>query len=148
MRRGRFMLLAWLVAMLVLTAAPEGSPTNAQTFRTATRRLEFEVLSIKASQAGTPGRFGWKGDSVFIDGATAQALILQAYAVRPWEMTGSPQWASRERYDILARLKGSAEMPPLAETFRALLAQSFDLRARYEQLEQQTYRLVVAPTGL
>ena len=77
----------------------------------------FEVASIKPADPMKPGtyfRFE-PGASVQIEGATLRALILFAYDIRDFQLSGANGWMSSDRYSI--RTKGTmAEGPAQTST--------------------------------
>jgi uncharacterized protein (TIGR03435 family) len=121
----------------------------------------FEVASIKPSAPDVPGMFPryLPGGGLRITGASLKNLISMAYGVRPFQISGGPDWVNNDLFDIEAR-SGSAEVAPptdpakaaeyqrLAnERLKTLLADRFQLSVRQETREQPVYALVVAKDG-
>jgi uncharacterized protein (TIGR03435 family) len=79
---------------------------------------------------------------------TLKTLIGAAYSLNPREISGGPEWAESERFDILAATPGDAR-PALEEQMamlRTLLAERFKLTFHREEKEMAVYALT-APRG-
>jgi uncharacterized protein (TIGR03435 family) len=104
----------------------------------------FEVASIKPNRSGatnssTSGRAG----SFTATNVTARQLIIYAYRLRQFQLTGGPGWINSERFDIQARSPENAKVDNPAMT-RALLRDRFKLVAHTETRQEQIYALVLA----
>ncbi len=127
---------------------------------------KFDVASIKpnksddhrmmfAMQPG--GRFN-------ATGVTLKRLMVFAYGIREYQLTGLPAWADSDRYDVMAKPEGApdaeptpdkmpspAEMQTRQEKMRAmlqdLLADRFGLKVHRETKDLPVYNLVVAKGG-
>jgi uncharacterized protein (TIGR03435 family) len=122
----------------------------------------FEVASIKPSQAadssnrmGPTPQGGLRAQNV-----TPLQLIALAYGVRPFLIVDTPDWATNQRFDIVATPDQSEELPqdasgPQRQAFRekvqqrvrALLIERFGLVIRPEKRPMPVYKLVVAKGG-
>jgi uncharacterized protein (TIGR03435 family) len=118
----------------------------------------FEVASVKSNPLPV-GSFGFGpggggGESVKISGNRVTCvqnslarLIMAAYNVKDFQVSGIPDWARRGEsyYDITAKTEG--EGTPTWEQVRpmlqALLADRFQLKSHREQKELAAYDLVV-----
>jgi uncharacterized protein (TIGR03435 family) len=77
-------------------------------------------------------------------------LILMAYQLQPFQIEGAPEWATTERFDVVA--KGSGPLAPAAPgtpgpiqtMMKSLLADRFRLVAHIEKKEMPIYSLVKA----
>jgi uncharacterized protein (TIGR03435 family) len=126
---------------LVRAQAPSPSPA-------------FEAASVKANtsvdrrvmmQTQPGGRFT-------ATNVTVRDVVREAYRLLPFQLTGEPDWMSRDRFDIVA--KGDVDAPfvtdPLAGPsrlqlmLRALLADRFKLVAHEDTRELPVYALTVA----
>ena len=90
--------------------------------------------------------------------ATLHALIMSAYGKDCLLVSGGPDWAASDRYDIDALIpEGSesytvqqfrnGEAPKLQSMLRTLLADRFKLALRRELKDTQVYNLVVVEEG-
>jgi len=87
------------------------------------------------------GRFAFSG-------ITAKMLIMQAYDVKEFQVTGAPGWISSDRYDINAKAERPNVDPDQAKVLvQSLLAERFNLKFHREIKEFPIYALVVAKDG-
>lgn len=105
------------------------------------------------------------GGSLRVDCLTLSTIVMWAYSVQKYQVTGGPPWASTARWNILAKpaagetLDGPAEyekmthdqqarfMSLVRQRTRALLADRFSLQLRHETREQTAYVMSVAKGG-
>jgi uncharacterized protein (TIGR03435 family) len=123
----------WLAAHVVATQGQEPS---------------FDVASIKVNTSGAQvsrmsapsgtGRFEATNASV-------RALILLAYRLQGFQLTGGPSWIDTLRVDIEARAtEATATRDEIERMLRALLAERFHLAIHREPRETAIYALMVA----
>jgi uncharacterized protein (TIGR03435 family) len=133
----------------------------------AEKPLSFEVASIKASTFAPRGsaRNGGAGGGApaartggpglrFLPGrvasgpmgVTAWRMILDAYRLTPYQLTGGPAWLESDRFDVEARAE-SANEDQLRQMLRTLLAERFQLAVHRESKETPVYVLIVAKSG-
>ena len=105
----------------------------------------FEVASIKPNVTGSP-RFGhtlaprtFTGTNV-----STRALIRYAYGIQDFQLVGGPDWAERERYDVVAKSDHEPDGDEMRQMMQALLAERFHLVVHKDQRELPIYALVVA----
>ena len=119
----------------------------------------FDVISVRENKSGTNAfRSRSTPDGISVENASLLMLIRQSYAMMNSlddRFLRVPDWASKERYDIQAKVDPSdiAELPNLDATQRglmlqALLADRFKLVTHREVKEQPVYALVIAKSGL
>ncbi len=130
------------------TAAPSGAP------------LSFEVASVKLSapldmaaiQSGK-AHIGTSIDQARVDigNANLLSLICAAYKVKPFQITGNPDWLnggmSADRFDILAKMPEGSNKDQVPEMLKSLLAERFKLALHHDTREVAVYALVVAKGG-
>ena len=127
--------------------------------------LQYDVASIKLIIPGTglinAARiipYLETPDGFIARFATMKMLIHRAYAVDDYQISGAPDWISKEHYDIDAKFDSSTadELQKLSLTERnlarqqmlqTLLAERFNLNIHRETKELQVYTLVVAKNG-
>ena len=133
--------------------------------QTASPPLTFEVASIKPA-SGDDHRIMFMyqpGGGLRTMGTPLRMLIMQAYDVRRYQISGGPGWLDSERYDITAKPASpdpeakdprdmtDADRKTLQEKMRArlqaLLANRFQLNIHRETKEQPIYALVVTKSG-
>ena len=129
------LIAAWVSTLSLSAQAPTPSPTSTD--------VAFDVVSVKPNNSGstsssTSGRAG----SFTASNVTARQLIIFAYRLRQFQLTGGPGWISADRYDVAARPPESAKPDNPAMT-RALLRDRFKLVFHTEKRELPIYALVV-----
>lgn len=119
---------------------------------------QFEAASVKVSQLrsinGAPVRLlppsGGPGSSAPThytwNGATLQGMLLRAYEVQGFQLSG-PDWMSSDLYDLELVLPELTTREQFAAMWRNLLATRFGVRVRQEQREFPVDELVVDPRG-
>jgi uncharacterized protein (TIGR03435 family) len=88
-------------------------------------RLEFEVASIRASQASLRESIDISPDGVTMLNVTLQSCIGWAYSVQDFQITGV---LGSNRFDIAAKAAAPATGPTLRAMLRTLLAERSNLR--------------------
>ena len=132
--------------------------------------LRFEVASIKRSvpdpHASMTLPMPVKGGALRLANITVKSLLMNAYNVRDFQISGGPSWLVSDRYDIDAKPEraaapdnlpdGASQMSDaqrktatdqLRERTRSLLAERFHLAVHSETKEQPIYALVLAKGG-
>jgi uncharacterized protein (TIGR03435 family) len=111
---GRCLLLVLLPALLAQTPQPT-----------------FEVVDIKPSDPSNPTPRGkgrvLPGGRIELPGGTLKELIMFAYGVQEDMISGGPDWATRDRYDVVAKGPENASPEAVRPMLQALLADSFKL---------------------
>jgi uncharacterized protein (TIGR03435 family) len=112
----------------------------------------FEVATIKPVESDREkGRFLiMRGTDTFVGkNYTLELLIAAAYELNPREISGGPDWAESEHFDILARTPGA--VPPTHEEqmrmLRNMLAERFKLSFHRQQKVFSIYELRVEKSG-
>ena len=111
----------------------------------------FDVASVKPSArfAGkdyrpaieiTSGRFTAHNQSLY-------ALILAAYSLDRYQVSGGPKWLDDDEFDVDAKAEGNPSSDQVRAMLRALLAERFALATRSETHEMRRYALVVDKGG-
>jgi|SRR5579863_1970845 len=122
-------------------------------FAQQTSELRFEVASIKRDVSGDPVTYARWFPSLHIERMTLKNLVILAYQVQDFEVTGGPGWIRSERYNIDAK----TEAPPVPSQqyvalerrgLRTLLRDRFHLTIHRETKQLPIYELTVAKGGL
>lgn len=124
--------------------------------QTAEKKAAFEAASIKLSdptQAGSswnmnPGR-------LTVHNMSLKKLVMAAYDVKEYQVTGGPKWLDGDRFDIVAKMQESDEKTArsgeaaarLRTATQTLLADRFQLLVRNETKPLSGYSLVTAKSG-
>lgn len=119
----------------------------------------FDVVSVKLNKSGTNNFRSMYSPSgtVEITNTPLLFVIRQAYSLynsNDDQITGLPEWAKTERYDIQAKVS-EADAPVMktltreqrGEMLQGLLADRFKMVAHTETRERPVYALVVAKGG-
>jgi uncharacterized protein (TIGR03435 family) len=110
----------------------------------------FEVASIKPFK-GVPMnvRFNVSGPRVTITEYGLPGLLMAAYKVEPWQISGGPVWLETDRFDISANApgEGTPTQVQVRQMLQTLLADRFQVRVHFEKKEGPVYALVVDKRG-
>jgi uncharacterized protein (TIGR03435 family) len=115
---------------------------------------QFEVAAIRQQDWNMPGR----GGGFRITGSrvtatdTLNRLIIDAYGVKQYQVTGGPSWVVPPGPVFVITAKVEGEAVPTAQQVRPmlqkLLADRFQLKLHREMKDLQVYDLVVAKNGV
>jgi bla regulator protein BlaR1 len=132
------------------TAAAQAPAQPARSFEGPTP--SFEVASIKprgpavigpgfrSSTGSSPGMLNYSN-------VTLRTCIQKAYGVRPYQISGGPNWLGDERFDIMAKAASIVPEDQMMTMLRKLLEQRFKLTTHREAKEMPVYALVVRKNG-
>lgn len=124
--------------------------------------LAFEVASIRLLPLPASGRpvtriprampFQISGLTIFERNASLQELIMDAYNVKRFQVTGGPEWGklpSGDRYEIQAKAPGPTPPTPaqVRRMIQSLLADRFQLKLHRETKDLSVYELTVDKNG-
>ncbi len=141
-------LAAWICSLVHAQSSTDAKPAEA--------RPEFEVASIKPSPLpgrGTIRLDPQKGAGMDDPGrvtytlSTIRDLIVEAYGVKRYQVSGGPKWLDSERFDIVAKVPEGATKEQVRVMLQNLLAERFKLTVHRESKELPVYALVVAAKG-
>jgi uncharacterized protein (TIGR03435 family) len=135
-----------LIAVGIVAAQSTGQP---QASREA--GASFEVASIKfhpepITLSSDPFA---RGRRVTGTASTLLDLITTAYGVRSDQISGGPNWASSDHYDIAATAEGEGTLTKeqFRQMLQTLLADRFHLRIHRETREVAAYALIIGKNG-
>jgi uncharacterized protein (TIGR03435 family) len=112
--------------------------------------LSFEVASIKPFQGlATYVRFDVSSPRVTISEYGLPGLIMAAYKVEPWQISGGPAWLESDRLNIVANALGEGKptSDQVQQMLQSLLADRFQLKVHREKREGPVYTLIVDKKG-
>ena len=131
-------LMLWACYALGQSAVQPGAP-----------RPEFEVASIKLNKSGdlrvminTAG-----GGRFTATNIPLQRLIMNAYRVKNFQISGAPAWLNSERYDVEAKAAGNPSTDEVGRMLQTLLEDRLQLKFHRETKELPVYALVIAKGG-
>jgi uncharacterized protein (TIGR03435 family) len=112
-------------------------------------RPAFEVASVKINRTGQPmGRYGPVDRSRFSAvNIPLAGIVADAYDVNFEQISGWPEWAHTERFDIEAKPEHPVDRQEMKAMLQTLLAERFHLVLRRETREQPIYALTLDRGG-
>lgn len=132
-----------------MVAAPQSASAPNQT-QSPRARSGFEVASVKLNASGSdrayvqalPGRF-------VITNVALRRLILSAFDIQDYQISGDPPWIGSDHYDIQCKADGNASVQQMeGPMLQALLEDRFKLRLHRETRQLPIYELTVAKGGV
>jgi len=112
----------------------------------------FTVASIKPNKS-SDDRFMLRpqpGGGLTATGVTLKMLVMFAYGVAAYQISGAPSWMGVERWDIEAKTEGvQGRLPPdqFNVLLRRLIEDRFQLKSRRQTMKMPVYALVVTKGG-
>jgi uncharacterized protein (TIGR03435 family) len=112
-------------------------------------RPAFEIASIKPNHSGEMGsRTGTRPGGLFIaTNVSLKAMIMQAYNLQDFQVSGGPGWIDSDRFDVSAKAESDVPEEQIMLMLRLLLEKRFQLKAHRDTRERGIYALVVATNG-
>ena len=114
----------------------------------------FDAASIKPNTTAPRGRDIPGGGSLrFTPGrvagtrVTARRIILDAYHLTEYQLSGGPSWIENDRFDLEGKAATPADRDQLRQMLQPLLAERFKVAVRHETKEMPVYALVPAKNG-
>jgi uncharacterized protein (TIGR03435 family) len=111
-------------------------------------RLEFEAASVKRNTSSAMrGDMHFESARFVATWRSLRNLIIQAYGVENYQISGFPSFLEDERYDIEGKSAQPASQEQLRLMLRTLLEDRFSLQVRREVKEMPAYILSVGKNG-
>jgi len=130
----------FLILIAALAVAFGQSPTVSK---------EFDVVSVKPSAPDEHNSFMSQrlpGGNLRLIGLPLRMMIMRAYDVKAFQVSGGPDWVRTDRWDVLAKAEGVEDrLTPAQERpmLQALLRNRFQLKVHIETKEMPVYALAV-----
>ncbi len=107
---------------------------------------QFEVASIKPSAPGQPGMFirMAPGGRLNINNMPLKEMIVMAWRIQPFQISGGPAWMDSAHYDISAKPEDAPKRGDIPLMLQSLLADRFQLKFHRETKELSVYALVLS----
>ena len=143
-------MFAIFTAGTMLQAQPQNAPD--QKFEVASIKLHRMPPGTRTFQLPGSDPIRISGNRVDIQIISLSGLVVAAYGVKPYQVSGGPSWAGErgDLWDVSAKAEGDSVLD--AEharlMLRALLAERFQLKLRREPKELPVYNLAIAKGGL
>ncbi len=109
----------------------------------------FDVASIKLNTSGDPSYyFRMMGVSPSLTNQTLRNIIMWAYRIHDFQLTGGPAWTGTDRWDIEAKTTAGAGIDRMQLMVQSLLEDRFKVALHREIRELPIFNLTVAKGGL
>ena len=114
---------------------------------------QFDVVSVKPSAPDEHNSFMMRnlpGGTYRLAGVPLRMLMMQAYDVKAFQISGGPDWIRTDRWDITAKaegVEGRLAKDRLNPMLQALMIDRFQLKIHKEFREMPVYALVVDKKG-
>jgi uncharacterized protein (TIGR03435 family) len=110
---------------------------------------QFEVASIKPNKSEDRRMLigPTRGGRFSATNTPLQILIMQAYSMKGFQLSGAPNWLMSERYDIEAKADGNPSMNEMLPMIQALLEDRMQLKYHRETKEMPIYALMAGKPG-
>jgi uncharacterized protein (TIGR03435 family) len=112
-------------------------------------RTRFEVASVKQN-TGSDGRSFIQAvqGRLIMTNLTLRRMILNAYGLQDYQLSGDPLWANSEHYDIQAKADGNPSVREMEGTMlQVLLEDRFKLTIHRETRQLPVYELAIGKVG-
>lgn len=140
-RRNR---LRMLRSLAIATFAAGSVGVFGQTVPTS--QPQFEVASIKPAASDERGMFirNAPGGRITVTNMPLKEMIVMAWRIQPYQVSGGPGWINSTRYDISAKPDHNPKEGELSLMLQSLLENRFQLKIHQETKELPIYALVIA----
>src|SRR5665213_1540002 len=152
-RKGRFPVLALVCATAAFGGA--AAQDKAAAAGPVTKAVAYDVVSIKPNKSGS-GRtsINENNDSFSAENISLKQMLVNAYDVKEYLISGLTGWANSDRFDINAKIldMDADALKKLTDKQREamlqqLLADRFQLKVHVQTEVQPIYEMVVAKGG-
>jgi uncharacterized protein (TIGR03435 family) len=144
----------WVAAVTVCLVISIGAVRRLHAQSTETTQPEFAAASIKLNTMPPGGREGLEGGQlhytpgrVIGKSVSAWRMILEAYHLSQYQLSGGPRWLESDRYSVEAKAEGSEDEGQLRLMLQTLLRQRFKLAVHRDGRQMQVYALTVNKDG-
>ncbi|HVW09652.1 MAG TPA: TIGR03435 family protein [Bryobacteraceae bacterium] len=110
---------------------------------------KFDAASVKpVTSGGIDQRLEIDASRFSVRAIPLANLILQAFDINQYQLSGAPAWMNRNLYAINASIAGPADRAQVMEMLRNLLMERFHLKTHFETRQTKVYELVLDKGGL
>jgi len=131
---------AFLSVLILAASIP------AQTFEVATVKPAEPPEPGKRMMMGISGGPGSRDPGQISANVTLSMLLINAYDVKPYQITGPP-WRNVERYEIIAKVPTGATKDQVRVMWQKLLADRFGLTLHHQSKVFQVEEMQIAKAG-
>jgi uncharacterized protein (TIGR03435 family) len=108
----------------------------------------FEVASVKPAEPSGYMDFRIQpGGRLEVTSQTLRLIVMQAFGVKGYQLSGGPSWMDTDRFDIVGKAEGNPSHAEVMAMLQTLLADRFQLKVHQETKEGNIYALVVGKNG-
>ena len=114
-------------------------------------RPHFDVASIKPNSPGGVNTGDFRllpGGRLSAEKVVLRFFIQNAYGLKPFQLSGGPDWISSQGYDIEAKAEGTPSNAEMQKMMQTLLEDRFKLKYHRETKELPVYTLAAGKGGL
>lgn len=108
----------------------------------------FEVATVKPNHTGGGVSSSFNGVTISLTNLSLKRMIVFAYQIRDFQVTGGPNWLDSDHFDIEAKTTPDATIDQKLMMVRTLLKERFQLAFHRETRELPIYNLTIAKGGL
>jgi uncharacterized protein (TIGR03435 family) len=133
-----------VIVLYALAGVQTLTPTSEQSFEAASVKPaapSSRPIYVMHGGPGTPN----PGQITYL-AVPLRALIKRAYGVEEYQLVG-PKWMETSKYDIVAKVPKDTDKATLGILLQNLLAQRFQMKCHYENVEVPGYHLLIASNG-
>jgi len=139
-RVSRASMLSLAGATLMSLAGVPAAAQSAKAGADGQERPRFEVASVRANTGSDEIPFSPSPpDGYTVVNVPLESIVRFAYNVQPFLVIGLPGWTHEASYDITAKAARPITNDERRLMVQSLLAERFDLKARFEKREQTVY---------
>ncbi len=109
-------------------------------------RLTYDVATVKLNPCGGPKSNRASSDQILITDQTLKQLVVLAYSVQPYQVTG-PAWMESVCFDVTAKYPPGTKFSDRWLMLRSQLEDRFKLAVHHESKEMPGYALIVSKSG-
>jgi uncharacterized protein (TIGR03435 family) len=109
----------------------------------------FEVASVRPVAPDAPQGADYRTSPgrLTMTNLTLKIILMEAYGVKAFQLTGGPPWLDRDHFDIEAKAAGPATRAEMMPMLQALLMSRFQLKVHRESKVGKVYALVLGKSG-
>jgi uncharacterized protein (TIGR03435 family) len=107
----------------------------------------FEAASVKLNRSGGGELWHREPGRLALANMTLRDLVLYAYDVHNYQISGGPVWFDSDRWDIAATAGREISEDERRRMLQTLLKDRFQMTIRHETKELPVYALVVGKSG-
>lgn len=133
--------LALLTFCTLISATVQAQSKTSPAFSVASIKRNASVNSNSSTSFLPGGRFSARF-------TTLSRLIINSYRIKDYQLSGGPDWAYSERYDVDAKSDDSLTRDEMRLMIQNLLSERFQLKIQRDTKELPVYALTQGKAGM